>query len=61
MEQVAERKPWPDYRAVWRWHFYAGLVCIPFLIVLSITGAIYLFRPQVEAWIDRPYDSLVVE
>ena len=61
MEEVAERKPWPDYRAVWRWHFYAGLVCIPFLIVLSITGAIYLFRPQVEAWIDRPYDSLAVE
>ena len=60
-EQKAERKPWPDYRAVWRWHFYAGLVCIPFLIVLSISGAIYLFKPQVEAWIDRPYDNLKVD
>ena len=60
-EQKTKRKAWPDYRAVWRWHFYAGLVCIPFLIVLSISGAIYLFKPQVEAWIDRPYDNLKVE
>ena len=60
-EQVADRKPWPDYRAVWRWHFYAGLFCIPFLIVLSISGSIYLFKPQVESWIDRAYDNLPVE
>lgn len=51
-------KPWPDYRAVWRWHFYAGLFCIPFVCWLSITGAIYLFKPQVEAWLDRPYNNL---
>ncbi|MDC4203844.1 MAG: PepSY domain-containing protein [Candidatus Manganitrophus sp.] len=48
----------PLYRAVWRWHFYAGLFSIPFIVALSITGAIYLFKPQVEAWLDRPYDSL---
>lgn len=48
------------YRAVWRWHFYAGLFSVPFIILLSITGAIYLFKPQVEAWLDRPYDHLVV-
>ncbi len=53
-------KSWPDYRAVWRWHFYAGLVCIPFVIVLSISGAIYLFKPQIEAWNDRDYDNLQV-
>lgn len=41
------------YRMLWRWHFYAGLVCIPFVIWLSITGSIYLFRPQIDAWIDR--------
>lgn len=51
---------WPDYRAVWRWHFYAGLFCIPFVIVLSITGAIYLFKPQIEAWTDRQFDQLTV-
>jgi uncharacterized iron-regulated membrane protein len=41
------------YRILWRWHFYAGLVCIPFVLWLACTGCIYLFRPQIEAWIDR--------
>jgi uncharacterized iron-regulated membrane protein len=27
------------YRAVWRWHFYAGLIVIPFLLMLALTGA----------------------
>jgi uncharacterized iron-regulated membrane protein len=48
------------YRAVWRWHFYAGLFCVPFIIVLAITGSIYLFKPQVEAWQDRAYDNLAL-
>jgi hypothetical protein len=29
---------WPDYRTVWRWHFYAGLVCSPFVLVLAGCG-----------------------
>ena len=37
------------YRAVWRWHFYAGLLCLPFLISLSATGALYLFKDQIDA------------
>ena len=37
------------YRAVWRWHFYAGLLVLPFLILLAITGALYLFRDEVDA------------
>jgi len=37
------------YRAVWRWHFYAGLLVAPFAIFLAITGAIYLWKPQYEA------------
>ena len=53
------RRPWPDYQAVWRWHFYAGLFCIPFVCWLACTGSIYLFKPQVEAWLDRPYAHLV--
>ena len=48
------------HRAIWRWHFYAGLFCVPFVVVLAITGSIYLFKPQVEAWLDRPYDHLVL-
>jgi uncharacterized iron-regulated membrane protein len=54
-------RSWPDYGAVWRWHFYAGILCIPFVIVLSITGTIYLFRPQIESWQERPFDRVPVE
>ncbi len=43
------------YNAVWRWHFYAGLFCIPFVIWLALTGTIYTWGPQIEAWLDRPY------
>lgn len=51
---------WPGYNAVWRWHFYAGLFCIPFVLWLATTGSIYLFRPQIEAFIDRPYTGLAI-
>jgi uncharacterized iron-regulated membrane protein len=47
-----------DHATVWRWHFYAGLFCIPFVVWLSLTGSIYLFRPQIEALIDRPYAAV---
>jgi len=50
------RRAWPCYQALWRWHFYAGLLSIPFILWLSVTGSIYLFRPQIEAWLDRPYE-----
>ena len=50
---------WPDYRAVWRWHFYAGLFCIPLVCWLACSGAAYLFRPQIERWLDEPYAHLV--
>ena len=49
----------PDRRTIWRWHFYAGLFCIPFVLWLAATGSIYLFKPQIEAWADRPYDNLL--
>lgn len=51
---------WPNYATVWRWHFYAGLFCLPFVIVLSVTGTIYLFRPQIDAWQERRFDRLPV-
>lgn len=37
------------YRAVWRWHFYAGLLVLPFLISLAVTGALYLFKTELDA------------
>ncbi len=38
------------YRAVWRWHFYAGLIVIPFLISLAVTGGLYLFKDEIGQW-----------
>ena len=46
------------YNAVWRWHFYAGMLCMPFVLWLAATGTIYLWKPQIEAWLERPYDNL---
>jgi uncharacterized iron-regulated membrane protein len=36
------------YRAVWRWHFYAGLAVLPVLLWMAVTGALYLYKPEVE-------------
>eukprot|EP01037_Dinobryon_pediforme_P031005 gene31005-35310_t len=36
------------YRAIWRWHFYAGLIVIPFILLLSITGGLYLFKADID-------------
>ncbi|MDF4003128.1 PepSY domain-containing protein [Luteibacter sp. PPL552] len=43
------------YRMIWRWHFYAGLFCLPFIVWLSLTGMIYLFKPQIEPFLERSY------
>jgi uncharacterized iron-regulated membrane protein len=58
MHDSETSRRWPGYGAVWRWHFYAGLFCIPFILWLAITGSFYLFRPQIEALIDRPYSNV---
>jgi uncharacterized iron-regulated membrane protein len=46
------------FRAVWRWHFYAGIFCLPFILWLSVTGGIYLFKPQIEGWLYAPYSHV---
>jgi uncharacterized iron-regulated membrane protein len=43
------------YRLIWRWHFYAGLFCLPFVLWLATTGMIYLFKPQLEPLLERQY------
>lgn len=48
------------WRGIWRWHFHAGMLCIPFVLVLALSGSIYLFKPQLDAWADRDVDSLTV-
>ncbi|WP_250890383.1 PepSY domain-containing protein [Sphingobium nicotianae] len=49
------------YRTIWRWHFYAGLFVIPFILLLALTGAAYLFKPQVERWEEAPFRSARVD
>jgi len=36
------------YRAVWRWHLYAGLAVAPILLVLATTGLVMLLRAPIE-------------
>jgi len=33
---------------LWRWHFYAGLITAPVLIIASITGALYVFIHELQ-------------
>lgn len=43
------QKPQPNfYNLAWRWHFYAGLFVAPFMVMLALTGIIYLFKPQLD-------------
>jgi uncharacterized iron-regulated membrane protein len=58
---ISASKPSPvsgAYRAVWRWHFYAGLLVLPVLMLMALTGAIYLFRAEIEDVVERPMSSI---
>ncbi len=43
------------FRTLWRWHFYAGLFVIPFVIVLATSGTVFLFKPQIDRWEERAF------
>ena len=50
--------PRPDgalYRTVWRWHFHAGLLCLPVrvLVMMAVTGGLYLFNQAIEGLVYR--------
>lgn len=47
------------YRAIWRWHFFAGLLAVPFMISLALTGGLYLFNDEIDASLFR-YRNYVV-
>jgi len=36
------------YRRLWRWHFFAGIICLPFILSLALTGSAYLFNKQID-------------
>ena len=64
--QPSATTPSSLYRAIWRWHFFAGLIAIPFMLLLDKGRLIGTGRPdeiltantirgafEVEAAIDR--------
>lgn len=51
--EAQDSAPRHGYRAVWRWHFLAALWTAPFLILLTLSGAIYLFDLEFESWWNR--------
>ncbi|MCP9496729.1 MAG: PepSY domain-containing protein [Pyrinomonadaceae bacterium MAG19_C2-C3] len=36
------------YQVIWRWHFYAGLIVLPVVLLASVTGALYVFKSEIE-------------
>lgn len=38
------------YGRVWRWHFFAALIVIPFVLWQSITGVLYLWHREIAAF-----------
>ncbi|UTW56292.1 PepSY domain-containing protein [Kordiimonas sp. SCSIO 12610] len=47
-----ERKSRSLYQRVWRWHFFAGLLVIPFAVILALTGSVYLFKAEIEGTVE---------
>lgn len=43
------------YRAVWRWHFYAGTLVVPFLMTLALTGLIMVYGNSIETFLGKKY------
>lgn len=47
------------YQTFWRWHFYGGIIFAPFLILLAISGALYLYQGEIETMLYK--DKLIVQ
>ncbi len=43
---------------LWKWHVIAGLLTLPVMLLLTITGAIYLFKDDVNQYLYK--DTLIV-
>jgi uncharacterized iron-regulated membrane protein len=52
--QSSAQKP-RHYGLFWRWHFFAALIVIPFVLWQSATGTLYLWS---ERWMDKAYPAL---
>ncbi|SFL56803.1 Uncharacterized iron-regulated membrane protein [Gracilibacillus orientalis] len=51
----------PLYKTIWRWHFYAGILIAPFLLILAVSGGIYLFKPNIEQFLYQDYYEVEVQ
>jgi uncharacterized iron-regulated membrane protein len=49
------------YRAVWRWHFYAGLIVMPVLMLMALSGGLYLFKTEIEGVAYRSMATVAVQ
>ncbi|BBB62948.1 membrane protein [Undibacterium sp. KW1] len=38
------------HRVFWRLHFWSGLLTAPIVLFAALTGILYIFTPQIEAW-----------
>lgn len=47
-EKTKQAKGGQFYKSVWRWHLYAGVLFAPLLVLLAITGSVYLFKAEIE-------------
>lgn len=43
------------HKTVWRWHLYAGLLFAPLLVLLAVTGSVYLFKAEIENVLYQDY------
>lgn len=48
------------YRVVWRWHFYAGFLVLPVLMLMALTGGLYLFKFEIEDALYRPLSRVEI-
>lgn len=51
--EIEERPAGALYRAFWRWHFYAGLMVMPVLMLMALTGGLYLFNDEIDGVLYR--------
>lgn len=46
------------YAAIWRWHFIAGLIVLPVLTLMAVTGGLYLFKPEIDHLVYRRLEDV---
>ncbi|WP_369979771.1 PepSY-associated TM helix domain-containing protein [Xanthomonas bundabergensis] len=57
---AAAAAPARFYRAVWRWHFYAGLLVLPLLAWLALTGAAFVYQQPIDGYFHRALKTVAV-